>query len=146
MSVAASIGLRSQCDGRKIGAAIVSPDNAYVVVGYNGPPATMAVTPWSSCRTWCPRMLSGERSLDYGNCTSVHAEANALIKADRSRIEGASLYVTSSCCWDCGKMVANSGIKRVVMNLDEEADAHREPNRTIAFMSQCGLDVRIFSV
>lgn len=145
MRVADSIALRSKCDGRQIGAAIVSTDNAYVVVGYNGPPAGLELSFRSSCQGWCPRMTTGERSLDYGNCTSVHAEANALIKADRSRIERATLYVTSSCCWDCGKMVANSGIRRVVMRLDETADAHRDPHRTIQFMSSCGLDVRIFS-
>lgn len=145
MAVADSIAARSKCDGRSIGAVIVSGDNAYCVVGYNGPPAGLFVARGSSCTGWCPRMSGGERRGDYTNCTSVHAEANALIKADRSRIERATLYVTSACCWDCGKLVANSGIKRVIMRLDEVADAHREPHRTIKFMSQCGLDVRIWN-
>lgn len=142
MRVADAIAERSKCDGRAVGACIVSPDNAYVVVGYNGPPAALLRANAASCTSWCPRRQTGELSISYTNCTSVHAEANALIKADRSRIEAATLYVTSACCWDCGKMVANSGIKRVVMRVSEE-DAHREPQRTIDFMTSCSLKVDI---
>jgi deoxycytidylate deaminase len=95
-----------------------------------------------TCSSWCPRRRSGEQTIDYANCTSVHAEANALIKADRSRIQDATLYVTSACCWDCGKMVANSGISRVVMRLSPN-DEHRDPQRTINFMTACSLKVDI---
>lgn len=144
MMVADVLASRSKCTGRRIGAVIATPDNAQIVVGYNGPPAGLEIAGGSGCTNWCPRAASGAQSLDYGNCTSVHAEANALIKADRSRIAGATLYVTSSCCWDCGKMVSNSGITRVVMRLDDERDAHRNPARTISFMESCGLEIVIW--
>jgi dCMP deaminase len=142
MRIADAIAERSKCEGRGIGAAIVSPDNAYVVVGYNGPPGAFMAANVGTCSAWCPRRQTGEQTANYANCTSVHAEANALIKADRSRIEGATLYVTSACCWDCGKMVSNSGIARVVMRLSED-DSHRLPQKTINFMTNCGLKVDI---
>jgi deoxycytidylate deaminase len=147
MAMAEAIAQRSLCQGRKIGAVIVSPDNAYCVVGYNGPPRGFDV-PWriyqvepSGCKAWCPRALSGDRTAGYANCVSVHAESNAIAKADRSRIESGTLYVTSACCWDCGKLVANSGIKKVVMRVDMVADEHRNPMKTVSFMRECGLEV-----
>lgn len=145
-SVAHTISRRSRCDGRQIGAAIVSADNSYVVVGYNGPPGGWQVEDGSTCQDWCPRMRDGaERSLSYGNCVSVHAETNAIAKADRTRIDGGTLYVTSAICWDCGKVVANSGVARVVMKIDMKADAHREPMRTVQFLRDCGLEVELWT-
>jgi dCMP deaminase len=143
-SVAYRIGRRSRCDGRQIGAAIVSADNAYIVVGYNGPPASLPIPDGSTCQDWCPRMLTGDRSTSYGNCVSVHAETNAIAKADRTRIEGGTLYVTSAICWDCGKVVANSGVARIVCRVDMAADAHREPMKTINFLRDCGIDVEVW--
>lgn len=137
MNVADVISQRSLCDGRSIGAVIVDPHNRVVSTGYNGQPHGYD-TLGETCKAWCPRVRSGRRTLDYSNCISVHAEANALAFADRRSYEGGTLYVTSACCWDCGKLVSNSGIARVVMRI-WSADRHRDPERTIAFMEQCGL-------
>lgn len=147
MTTARAIAARSRCDGRQVGAIIVSKDNAYSVVGYNGPPRgwdglqASKTNQTASCSSWCPRRLSDEQTASYDNCISIHAEANALIKADYSRIEGGSLFVTSSICWDCGKLVANSRILRVHMIIDPERDKHRNPYRTIDFMTSSGLEV-----
>jgi dCMP deaminase len=55
--------------------------------------------------------------MEDGHCVrTIHAEANAVIQAAThgSRIEGASIYVTASPCWQCFKMIANAGLQRVV--------------------------------
>lgn len=46
----------------------------------------------------------------------LHAEANALTKLAKSTnsAEGATLYVTTSPCMECSKLIIQSGIKRVV--------------------------------
>lgn len=46
----------------------------------------------------------------------LHAEANAITKVAKSNnsSEGATLYVTSSPCIECAKLIIQSGIKRVV--------------------------------
>lgn len=147
MAHARVISSRSLCDNRQIGAVIVSSDNSYSVVGYNGPPRGYVLpqddrlASTASCSNWCSRRISDERSASYTTCISVHAEANALIRADYSRIKYGSIYVTSAICWDCGKMVANSGISNVYMHIDHQADAHRNPGMTIAMLRQCGLEV-----
>lgn len=144
MGVAEVISRRSLCDGRMIGAVIVDPHNRVVSTGYNGAPHGYNNLD-QTCRAWCPRIRGNHRTLDYSNCISVHAEANALAFADRRSYEGGTLYVTSACCWDCGKLVANSGIKRVVMRL-WFADRHRDPERTIAFMRECHIDIDVWEM
>jgi dCMP deaminase len=150
MSLADRIALRSRCERRQIGAVIVSSDNAYSVVGYNGPPRGL-VTPGDDrlastvgCTSWCARSRISSSSAsrpDYDNCVTIHAEANALIRSDYSRIQDGAIYVSSAPCWDCGKMIANSGVVTVYTHMDTVTDAHRLPMETIRFMRNCGLEV-----
>ena len=56
---------------------------------------------------------------DENNVTKpyvLHAEANAITKVAKSNnsSEGATLYVTTSPCLECAKLIIQSGIKRVV--------------------------------
>ena len=48
----------------------------------------------------------------------LHAEANAITKVAKSNnsSENATLYVTSSPCVECSKLIIQSGIKRVVFS------------------------------
>ncbi len=54
--------------------------------------------------------------MDEGHCVrTVHAEANAIVQAARNGvgIDGAGIYVTASPCFNCFKLIANSGIRRI---------------------------------
>jgi dCMP deaminase len=48
----------------------------------------------------------------------LHAESNALMKLARSTnsSEGATIYCTYSPCFDCAKLIVQSGVKRFVYN------------------------------
>jgi dCMP deaminase len=48
----------------------------------------------------------------------LHAEANAITKVAKSSnsSQGATLYVTTSPCIECSKLIIQSGIKRVVFS------------------------------
>jgi dCMP deaminase len=48
----------------------------------------------------------------------LHAEANAITKVAKSNnsSDGATLYVTSSPCLECSKLIIQAGIKRVVFS------------------------------
>ena len=55
--------------------------------------------------------------MDNEHCVAtVHAEANAIIQAAKNgtAIDSADIYVTASPCWECFKLIANSGIIRIV--------------------------------
>lgn len=92
----------SYCQRRKVGALIVK-ERMIISDGYNGTPAGF--------ENVCEDSATG-RTKPY----VLHAEANALTKVARSNnsSEGATLYVTSSPCLECSKLIIQSGICRVV--------------------------------
>lgn len=54
--------------------------------------------------------------LENGHCIrTVHAEANAIVQAAKHgvKIEGSSIFVTASPCFNCFKLIANSGIREI---------------------------------
>ena len=46
---------------------------------------------------------------------TIHAEANAILQAAKNgvHIANASIYISASPCWNCFKMIANAGIKKI---------------------------------
>ena len=103
MNLAREAARRSTCPRRAVGAIIVR-DKAVLATGYNG-----------SLRG-LPHCTDVGCLMENDHCVrTVHAEANALLQAARHGvgIEGADIYVTSSPCWDCFKLIANAGIRRI---------------------------------
>jgi dCMP deaminase len=91
----------SYCKRRQVGALIVK-EKMIISDGYNGTP--------SGFENVCE---------DENNVTKpyvLHAEANAITKIARSgnNSDGATLYVTTSPCIECAKLIIQAGIKRVV--------------------------------
>lgn len=62
--------------------------------------------------------------------------------SDRTLREGGTIYVTSHVCFGCAKLIANSGLARVVIDTDR-ADAHRNPLASYQFLVQCGIIVNL---
>ena len=93
----------SYCIRRKVGALIVK-DKMIISDGFNGTP--------SGFENICED--------EDGNTKSyvLHAEANAITKVARTNnsSEGATLYVTTSPCIECAKLIIQSGIKRIVFS------------------------------
>lgn len=101
LEMAAVWAKNSYCIRRKVGALIVK-DRMIISDGYNGTP--------SGFENVCE---------DENNKTKpyvLHAEANAITKVAQSNnsSRGATLYVTSSPCMECAKLIIQAGIKRVV--------------------------------
>lgn len=139
IKVAEAISHRSKCSRAGIGAVIVGPDQRIVSTGYNGPPAGYAQAS-TRCDEFCPRACLSEVGNTYENCVSVHAEMNAIAYADRTRMEGGCIYVTGSICWDCAKVIANSGITSVVYAIDRD----RNNNKIETFLIESGLSVCLY--
>lgn len=141
MQVADAVSRRSRCSRAQIGAVVVSKDQRISSTGYNGPASLFPTE--DECMTWCPR-AQGLTALDntYDSCPSIHAEANALLYVDRSRVEGGTMYITDAACYQCAKLISNSGITRVVMRIGTRA-AHRLPDATVEYFKKCNIDVVI---
>lgn len=91
----------SYCKRRQVGALIVQ-GKMIISDGYNGTPAGFE----NVCE-------------DNNNLTKpyvLHAEANAITKVSKSHnsSQNSTLYVTTSPCMECAKLIIQSGIKRVV--------------------------------
>ncbi|MBR6054699.1 MAG: dCMP deaminase family protein [Bacteroidales bacterium] len=101
MEMASVWARNSYCKRRQVGALIVK-DRMIISDGYNGTP--------SGFENICE---------DESGATKpyvLHAEANAITKVAKSgnSSSGATLYVTSSPCMECSKLIIQSGISRVV--------------------------------
>ncbi len=103
MEIARVVASRSTCDRKSVGAVIVR-DKTILSTGYNG-----------SIRG-LPHCDEAGHMMENGHCVrTIHAEANAIVQAAKNgvRIDGADIYVTASPCWNCFKMLANAGIKKI---------------------------------
>jgi dCMP deaminase len=103
MDIAQMVATRSTCDRKHVGAVIVR-NRTILSTGYNG-----------SIRG-LPHCDEIGHQMENKHCiATIHAEANAIIQAARNgvRIEGASIYITVSPCWNCFKLIANSGITAI---------------------------------
>lgn len=93
----------SYCKRRQVGALLVK-DKMIISDGYNGTPSGFE----NNCE-------------DEENKTKpyvLHAEANAITKVAKSNnsSENATLYVTSSPCLECSKLIVQAGISKVVFS------------------------------
>lgn len=108
--------LFSTCSRRQY-FSIVLDDSGHVLgTGYNGGPSGS-----KHCNDGgCPRVaINPEHGSNYSNCIAIHAEANAIMHSDYSaRRNGCYIIVNGPPCWDCAKLIANSGAHSLVCRFD----------------------------
>jgi dCMP deaminase len=128
MKIAKEIATLSHCVRTKVGAVIVREGNV-ISFGYNGMPSGMDnccevksyVTPgtydWADHikDLWPEEDEVGRYKLETKR-EVLHAESNAILKAAKTGIstDGSTLYLTTSPCIDCSKLIIQAGIQRVV--------------------------------
>lgn len=141
MRVADSVACRSRCVRAQYGSVIVDVDNRIIATGYNGPPADLP-TLTEFCDGFCERAQQGpgDAPLSYDTCATIHSEANALMFCSRDAREGGTLFVNGCPCLSCAKLIANSGLARVVYR-PEPDKGYRDPRRTITLLRSCKLEV-----
>jgi len=132
MEIAYSVAKLSYAERRQVGCIIVK-DHQIVSFGYNGTPTGFD----NSCEEDDNRfyenpdhaldLIEQGFTCDNGCCHKpnaitkkevLHAESNALTKIAKSTLssEGADLYTTTSPCFECAKLIIQSGIKQVYFN------------------------------
>lgn len=122
MAAAEAYAQLSHAKRNHVGAVIVK-DNRVISVGYNGMPAG-----------W-------DNTCEDGDATRpevLHAESNALMFAARTgtATEGCDLVVTLSPCFECAKLILQSGIKAVYYK-----EQYRDPSG-ISFLQQSQIKVK----
>ena len=135
MEMAYSVAKLSYAKRRQVGCLIIK-DNQIVSFGYNGTPSGFD----NECEDILVETQNYENPDDAlhlveehgyvcenGCCTKetqttkrevLHAESNALTKIAKSTLssEGADLYTTTAPCFDCAKLIIQSGITKVFYN------------------------------
>ena len=133
--MAYSVAKLSYAKRRQVGCLIIK-DNQIVSFGYNGTPSGFD----NECEDILVETQNYENPdhalhlveehgyvCENGCCTKetqttkrevLHAESNALTKIAKSTLssEGADLYTTTAPCFDCAKLIIQSGITKVFYN------------------------------
>jgi dCMP deaminase len=121
IGIAKAVSTRATCLRRKYG-SVITKDNIIVTTGYNGAPRGMKdCLDAGKCTRKELQIPHGER---YELCHSVHAEANAIIRASLDELRDATIYISgtdekgqecnSEPCMMCKRMILNSQIAKVV--------------------------------
>ena len=102
LDIAAEVARRSTCLRRQYGAVIVKNDEI-VATGYNGAPrGDENCCDVGVCWREAHGIPHGEQ---YEKCVAVHAECNALVKAEP--------------CVMCSRMIKNAGIAMVINQTED---------------------------
>jgi dCMP deaminase len=125
----------STCSKRRYYSVIVAPNKRVIGQGYNGSPPN-----YPHCIDGaCPRAQQGSLGGSaYDNCIANHAEANALLWCDPHHRIGSTLIVNGSPCYGCAKLIASSGILRVVGLSDA---SYAQQDVVLQFLRDVGIDV-----
>jgi dCMP deaminase len=121
INIAKAVSARATCLRRRYG-AVITKDNIIVSTGYNGAPAGMKdCLDVGKCTRKELQIPHGER---YELCHSVHAEANAIVRASVDELQNATIYISgedsgagechSEPCMMCKRLILNARIKKVV--------------------------------
>lgn len=129
LDIAETVLERGTCLRRNFGAIIVKNDQI-ISTGYVGAPrGRINCCDLGYCARERLKVPRGER---YELCRSVHAEANAIIHAQRADMLDSTLYLVgrevstgeyirnATSCAMCKRMVINAGIARVIVRDDQD--------------------------
>jgi len=99
-------------------------DRMIISDGYNGTP--------SGFENFC------EDDEGYTKWYVLHAEANAILKVAGSTqsCKDATLYITMSPCKECSKLIHQSGISRLVFQIDYK------DNSGLEFLKKAGVELK----
>ena len=112
----------SHCNRMKVGSLIVK-GKSIISDGYNGSPTGFS----NQCEN------EENVTLPY----VLHAEANAITKLAKSTqsSDGSTLYVTVSPCFECSKLIIQSGVKRMIFR-----DLYRKTD-SLQFLHDAGIEI-----
>lgn len=112
MEMAQVIAKRSPDPDYQVGAVIVTPQNTVAGAGYNGAPRGIEQdsVPWNN---------------EDKHFYIAHAEANAILNATQN-LHGCRIYVVLYPCFECMKMIIQTGIVEVIY-LDDSKLKNNNP-------------------
>ena len=148
MILAKVAAIRSTCNSRHNGCVIVK-DKQVLSTGYNGAlPGCKHCTDYYTHNDTQPntpfcarRNMNIEDADKQSFCSASHAEANAVAQAAKKGIpiDGSTAFCTLSPCYNCLKMMAIAGIKRIVYEYDYESNNDKRDKYWKSQISNSGI-------
>jgi dCMP deaminase len=133
MEVAQKASEKSKDPSTQVGAVIVDYENRLVSLGYNGFARGMLDAP------------AYYENREYKYDRIVHAEINAILFAERSRLEGSTLYTFPFLpCHRCAVLVIQAGIEKVVSYQDDTERWQESFNKTLSYLKEAGVEVVLY--
>ena len=108
LSIAELVAHRGTCLRRRVGCVLVNSEKHSVATGYNGVPRT-----FPHCFDQPCEGATSPSGVDLDKCLAVHAEVNAFLQL-QDRTSDLTAYITTTPCFSCAKMIANSPVKKIV--------------------------------
>lgn len=108
INIAKVAATRSTCSRRAVGAVIVDGLGHILSTGYNGVPSGITHCTDVPCKG--VELPSGQ-GLDI--CKAQHAEVNAIAHC-RDLNNATAIYITTSPCMACAKLIAATNIRKIV--------------------------------
>lgn len=108
LKMAKHVATRATCPRREVGCIIVDKNGHIKATGYNGVPRGHSHCIDKPCGG---QNMASSTGLNF--CMATHAEQNALLQC-HNIMEVDTIYVTTSPCVTCAKLIANTSCKKVV--------------------------------
>lgn len=137
MHLAEETALRSKDPNTKVGACFVK-DKRVLSLGYNGAPRNFP-------DNLVPSSSDSSLPLKHNkNTYMVHAELNAILnfRGNLSELEGSTLYVTVSPCYECAKMLSQLKVKEIIFKCEYHRNEHIQISKFI--FDTCGIKIKKF--
>lgn len=115
MDIAKQVSTRATCNRKHVGAVVVSSAKAIIATGYNGSVAG------------APHCDDEGHLMEDNHCVrTIHAEMNAIAQAASHGVSlrGSTMYCTALPCWQCFKLICNTGISQVIYDEPYRAEEH----------------------
>ena len=118
MNIAEEVSQRGTCDRKKVGCVLVK-DRRIIATGYNG-----SISGSEHCDD-AGHLMVGDHCV-----RTLHAEVNAIIQCAKYGIscQGADCYCNTFPCWNCFKILANSGIEKIYYSDDHPSELKNNVN------------------
>ena len=130
------IAKQSDCLSRHVGAIIIK-NNVLLATGYNRAPLNTTM-----CENCIRHSKHSGESLDI--CKAIHAEEtcilNFLKKYSYDTLKDCILYVSVAPCYNCAKLIVETGIKQVYAKYDYNS------SYTKAIFDEAGVTLTILSI
>jgi len=157
------VSVRSTCNSRHNGCVIIK-DKQILSTGYNGAipgckhcseyymqhsPSLSSYPPMMKSIPFCVRRNMNVPDTDKQNfCVASHAEANAVAQAAKKgiSIDNSIAYCTLSPCYNCLKIMAVAGVKKIVYEYEYESNNNKRDQYWKNQILNSGIELEVLKV